>query len=46
MYLDGRLQDVLPPASELELDAALLQAAITGALAFLCAFLYQRYRKP
>ena len=46
MYLDGRLQDVLPPASELELDAALLQAAITGALALLCAFLYQRYRKP
>jgi signal transduction histidine kinase len=46
MYIDGRLQDVLPPASELELDAALLQAAITGALALLCAFLYQRYRKP
>jgi signal transduction histidine kinase len=46
MYIDGRLQDVLPPASELELDAALLQAAITAALALLCAFLYQRYRKP
>jgi len=46
MYINGRLQDVLPPTSDLELDAALLQAAITGALALLCAFLYQRYRKP
>jgi signal transduction histidine kinase len=35
----------LPPES-IELDAALLQAAITGALAVLCAFLYARYRKP
>ena len=46
MYIDARLQDVLPPTSDLELDAALLQAAITGALALLCAFLHQRYRKP
>src|SRR5215212_7688309 len=30
----------------IELDAALLQAAITAALAALCAFLYTRYRKP
>jgi signal transduction histidine kinase len=29
-----------------ELDAALLQAAITAALAVLCAFLFSRYRKP
>src|SRR3954469_3702159 len=29
-----------------ELDAALLQATITAALAVLCAFLYSRYRKP
>ena len=40
------VQDILPPASDLELDAALLQAAITGALALLCAFLFHRYRKP
>ncbi|MBA3344502.1 MAG: GAF domain-containing sensor histidine kinase [Gemmatimonadales bacterium] len=32
--------------SEMELDAALLQAAITAALAVLCAFLFHRYRKP
>ncbi len=30
----------------MELDAALLQAAITAALAVLCAFLFHRYRKP
>ncbi len=37
----------LPPvAGNTELAAALLQAAITAALAFLCAFLFQRYRKP
>lgn len=30
----------------MELDAALLQATITAALAALCAFLYSRYRKP
>ena len=40
------MQEILPPASDLEFDAALLQAAITGALALLCAFLFQRYRKP
>jgi signal transduction histidine kinase len=34
------------PASATELDAALLQATITAALAALCAFLYARYRKP
>ncbi len=35
-----------PPVSDpLELDAALLQAVITAALAVLSAFLYQRYRK-
>jgi signal transduction histidine kinase len=33
-------------ANPVELDAALLQAAITTALAVLCAFLYGRYRKP
>ena len=33
-------------ASAIELDAALLQASITAALAVLCAFLYTRYRKP
>ena len=40
------MQATLPPASTLELDAALLQAAITAALAVLCAFLFSRYRKP
>lgn len=30
----------------MELDAALLQATITAALAGLCLFLYSRYRKP
>src|SRR3954465_13274234 len=30
----------------IELDAALLQATITAALAALCAFLFSRYRKP
>jgi signal transduction histidine kinase len=34
------------PAGAIELDAALLQATITAALALLCAFLYSRYRKP
>jgi signal transduction histidine kinase len=34
------------PALNVELDAALLQAAITAALAVLCGFLYSRYRKP
>jgi signal transduction histidine kinase len=36
----------LPPATDIELDAALLQAAITAALGILCAFLFTRYRKP
>jgi signal transduction histidine kinase len=35
-----------PLTTGIELDAALLQAAITAALAVLCAFLYSRYRKP
>jgi signal transduction histidine kinase len=35
-----------PLASAVELNAALLQATITGALAVLCAFLHSRYRKP
>jgi signal transduction histidine kinase len=33
-------------APNVELHAALLQAAITGALAGLCVFLFDRYRKP
>ncbi len=40
------IQAPLPPTSAIEFDAALLQAAITGALGLLCAFLFQRYRKP
>jgi signal transduction histidine kinase len=40
------MQDSLPPVNAIELDAAVLQAAITAALAVLCAFLYTRYRKP
>ncbi|HEX7338125.1 MAG TPA: hypothetical protein VF252_13040, partial [Gemmatimonadales bacterium] len=40
------MQATPTPAATLELDAALLQAAITAALAVLCAFLYSRYRKP
>jgi signal transduction histidine kinase len=40
------IQGTLPPTSDIELDAALLQAAITGALGLLCAFLFERYRKP
>jgi signal transduction histidine kinase len=39
------MQDT-PLPNPVELDAALLQAAITAALAVLCAFLYTRYRKP
>jgi signal transduction histidine kinase len=39
------MQDSSLPAA-VELDAALLQATITAALAALCAFLYSRYRKP
>lgn len=34
------------PHTTLELDAALLQAAIIGAMGVLCAFLFDRYRKP
>jgi signal transduction histidine kinase len=44
--LFGTMQATLPPATNVELDAALLQAAITAALAVLCAFLFSRYRKP
>jgi signal transduction histidine kinase len=40
------IQAPLPATTEIELDAALLQGAITGALALLCAFLFLRYRKP
>ena len=40
------MQGTLPAATAVELDAALLQAAITGGLAVLCAFLFSRYRKP
>ena len=35
-----------PLAADSELAAALLQAAITAALAGLCGFLFRRYRKP
>jgi signal transduction histidine kinase len=35
-----------PLPNAVEIDAALLQATITAALAALCAFLYSRYRKP
>jgi len=35
-----------PLADNSELAAALLQAAITAALAALCGFLFHRYRKP
>ncbi|MBA3443535.1 MAG: GAF domain-containing sensor histidine kinase [Gemmatimonadales bacterium] len=40
------MQGTLPPATAVELHAALLQAAITAGLAVLCAFLFYRYRKP
>jgi len=36
----------VPLADNSELAAALLQAAITAALAALCGFLFHRYRKP
>jgi signal transduction histidine kinase len=41
------LQVTMPPpvSDPLELDAALLQAVVTAALAILSAFLYHRYRK-
>jgi signal transduction histidine kinase len=41
-----QMQDPLPTTSTSELHAAFLQAVITLALAALCAFIYQRYRKP
>src|SRR4051812_20909318 len=34
------------PTGAMELDAAMLQAAITASLAALCVFLFSRYRKP
>jgi signal transduction histidine kinase len=40
------MQAIILSAREIELDAAILEAAITAALGVLCAFLYQRYRKP
>ncbi|HEX3234761.1 MAG TPA: GAF domain-containing sensor histidine kinase [Gemmatimonadales bacterium] len=40
------MQDITLSARAIELDAAILEAAITAALGVLCAFLYQRYRKP
>jgi signal transduction histidine kinase len=40
------MQGPIPTAATNELHAAFLQAVITGALALLCAFLFQRYRKP
>jgi signal transduction histidine kinase len=40
------IQGPIPPTTDIELDAALLQAAITAALGLLCAFLFVRYRKP
>jgi signal transduction histidine kinase len=45
-FVSAVIQGTLPPATDLELDAALLQAAITAALGVLCAFLFERYRKP
>jgi len=39
------VQTPIALATAVELDAAILQAAITGCLALLCAFLYQRYGK-
>jgi len=39
------MQAPVPAGAAEELHAALLQAVLTAALALLCAFLYQRYRK-
>ncbi len=39
------MQTPIALATALELDAAILQAAITGCLALLCVFLYERYGK-
>jgi signal transduction histidine kinase len=40
------MHDIPVVIDPIELDAALLQATITAALAALCAFLFSRYRKP
>jgi signal transduction histidine kinase len=40
------MQGPIPAAATNELHAAFLQAVITAALALLCTFLFQRYRKP
>jgi signal transduction histidine kinase len=40
------MQTPSPAGGTLELDAAILQAAITAALAALCLFLHRQYRKP
>jgi signal transduction histidine kinase len=40
------MESTVLQTSAIELDAALLQATITAALAALCAFLFSRYRKP
>jgi signal transduction histidine kinase len=40
------MQGPIPATAVEELHAALLQAVLTAAVALLCAFLYQRYRKP
>ena len=40
------MQGPVPATASEELHAALLQAVITAAVALLCVFLYQRYRKP
>ena len=44
--MNGQLPVEAVTATATELDAVLLQAAITFGLALLCAFLYHRYRKP
>jgi signal transduction histidine kinase len=40
------MQGPVPPTTTEEFHAALLQAVLTAAVALLCAYLYQRYRKP
>ena len=40
------MQAPVPATAAEELHTALFQAVLTAALAVLCAFLYQRYRKP
>ena len=44
--LDQSAGWVIPPAARTEFAAALLQTAITAALALLCVFLYRRHGKP